>query len=200
MQSFLLARVYGTHCWKSSKAAVISLWAHILSLSHYPWWVGYPDVRLRCDKTWREMTICTWRFTFIRLWGIAKCAWNTAVDRRCPICNCILQSCRSEFVAKSYPRTTLEDFNCNGLKWVLKDRCSKLKIAVPISRTTASEDPPALMHNWTTLQSISSHMLTNNSTQLVRKFFITLFSFLVTNHFMTTAYHPPPHWQANRIK
>lgn len=81
----------------------------------------------------------------------------------------------------------------------MTDRYSKWTRAVPASKTTLSPIASISKDKGTTLYGIPAHVLTNNETQFVSKFYQSLWDFLGTKYQMTTAYNPQTNGQAERF-
>ena len=181
------------------KVVPASLKDRILKLGHFPPLSGHPGQRRMYDTMRRSL-----------YWQHMANDINNTVER-CPSClkhrpHPVHQRHLKLFPAKGpleyiaidilgpLPRTK------TGRQYVvvITDRYSKLTRAVPTAKITAPVVAAVVLEHWVIPYGIPNHILSDNGSQFVSKFFSALCAFLGAKLTTTTAYHPQTNGQTER--
>lgn len=169
------------------KAIPTSLQLRLLHHSSYPSLAGHSGERHMFDSVPIE---CYWPHMgndfYTSLKDCLESAWNKPFDRRRRVLQVFPPSGRLEFESKTL----------HGIQVILvvTERYSKLAEGLPTSRTIAGDVASLFIDNCILPCESTTHVLTDDRTQVLRIFFEALCIVLGTKDMTTTAHHP----QTNR--
>lgn len=119
-------------------------------------------------------------------------ATEASVILRCSMPADLSNSLQCKFLTAS------KDVKRNQLVIVMIDWYSKLRRAVPPSKTTASHATLTFIDNWTITHGVPNFLLTDSGLQFLSKFFNALCGFLGVRQLTITAYRPQRNDQTER--
>lgn len=171
------------------KAVLRCLQPRLLYHSHSPILAGHRDQRRMYDSMWSQYYwphVANDFYTTVE--DCRECVQNKSSEKPRHSIQLLPASVRLEFIAMDILVPLLKRLNGNWLVLVMKGRCATSRRGLSTSKTIASHTASLFMESWTIPYGIPDHVLTDNGTHFISKYFQLLCLVLGTKRLAATWY------------